>query len=597
MNIDPYAILNIDEDATPDEIQTAYRKLANEIHPDKHQNDRRSNVLMAQLTDARDAALRDYEMHHPQARPSQGKTGNKTSGQEETFHEASGNRNRQSSQTGRNNQNGNQNRSSKSGISERARMESDPDFIQWKSTYYTNPSGENAIVWGFGRLSKQYAAIQRMLNRGEYIKAAYILSEENKELKKKPQYYFLMAQCLLNGKRWKLENYRAAVYRDNIRQAANYTDYLLELHPGDKTFTEFRSYLDNEAIRTENYLWTYSFRNWSHQGFISSDKRQNFIIDMTLHGSSGWRASACLSFPYGKEYFLALLYYESAIRGKNYAESDFRKAADYMSSALSGDPHNPELLILNKKIRAGLGDKTISAEAQTSVDEFKKEAASEQTSSAAITGGGNKMIGFSGWNSGGNAVKYGIAAAVIIAAVGGIVFLMKNRNASKTAAETAAASVAAEATPTPTPEPSYDSNVLFTTTLDGHRYLFCEGDADNVGSAAYRCSKRKSGAHLAEIGYQEENDALYDAMVANGLHNAYFDMSYNTDSKKWSVQSDSGASGYSNWADGYPVFNDGQYWYNAELSDSSPDKKWINGSMQNDDADNKAYVCEIDYDH
>ena len=55
-----YKILNVANDATPDEIKSAYRKLARKYHPDLNPNDKEANKKFQELNEANEV-LSDLE--------------------------------------------------------------------------------------------------------------------------------------------------------------------------------------------------------------------------------------------------------------------------------------------------------------------------------------------------------------------------------------------------------------------------------------------------------------------------------------------------------------------------------------------------------
>ena len=57
MSKDPYIILGISKDATPEEIKRAYRKKAKEYHPDLHPNDKYYEQKMAEVNEAYDMLI------------------------------------------------------------------------------------------------------------------------------------------------------------------------------------------------------------------------------------------------------------------------------------------------------------------------------------------------------------------------------------------------------------------------------------------------------------------------------------------------------------------------------------------------------------
>ena len=57
MTVNYYAVLGVPEDATPEEIRQAYRRLAKQYHPDLHPGDLFANAQMKLVNQAKDCLL------------------------------------------------------------------------------------------------------------------------------------------------------------------------------------------------------------------------------------------------------------------------------------------------------------------------------------------------------------------------------------------------------------------------------------------------------------------------------------------------------------------------------------------------------------
>ena len=72
MVIDPYKVLGVSQDASPEEIKKAYRKKAKECHPDLHPDDPNAKQKMQEVNEAYDILMNPGKYQSRQSGPQQG---------------------------------------------------------------------------------------------------------------------------------------------------------------------------------------------------------------------------------------------------------------------------------------------------------------------------------------------------------------------------------------------------------------------------------------------------------------------------------------------------------------------------------------------
>jgi hypothetical protein len=126
-------------------------------------------------------------------------------------------------------------------------------------------------------------------------------------------------------------------------------------------------------------------------------------------------------------------------------------------------------------------------------------------------------------------------------------------------------------------------------TFNDHRYTFFEGQETWTDAKDY-CER--SGGYLASITSQEENDALYNQMLACGYESAYFGL-FKNEVSNWEWISGEPVE-YLNWSDGEPN-NEGDDENYAMFYWKFDDGRWNDGDFNEAHgtvAGGKVFICE-----
>lgn len=139
----------------------------------------------------------------------------------------------------------------------------------------------------------------------------------------------------------------------------------------------------------------------------------------------------------------------------------------------------------------------------------------------------------------------------------------------------------------PDPITSIDGTVMH---LNGHSYMLF-GDCYSWEEAEENCESM--GGHLAVIGSQEENDAVYAFVRYQGADNAFIGLSDSISEGDWVWVTGEDIEDYTNWNEVEPnAYTDDEDYvfiaYNGRWNDGEYAPDYENGLI--------IYVCEWDYE-